>query len=253
MSRLLVVCGFLSLDGGVLVEMCRSGDLYDSRGDCSGGSLRSSVTERDAPDEKEPTRWRCSRAANCWRKAPSIVRVRGLKEGCRGGGVDETLSNDVPKESLKVTPWRLTGKGPESPEIGGPLGIDLGEDWGDTVPNPRGAEASGVTSAGSGVTALTVLCRLIPGRKEEDRRLLVDILSSGRGDGISATGGNGALCAGRAGSGGAGAAVFWDAPPRGGVLLSISAGRRLARDWFRDIKAVALCVGKQYRYGRGWG
>lgn len=105
------------------------------------------------------------------------------------------LSKEPEKESWNTTPWRLPGK------LGLPLtaalalvlalasvlalvaGVDLGDVCGDTEPKPRGiCDASAAplmeTSAGSGVTALTV-CRNAP------PSVLADGLSASRGDGAS--------------------------------------------------------------------
>jgi len=161
----------------------------------------SSVTERDAADEKDPILLRASRAgASCCRKAPSMVWVLGLKEEAdRRGGLVEVLSKEPGKESWNTTPWRLAGK----PAV--VAGMDLGEVCGDEEPYPRGTcDASlpvpssplKVASAGSGVTALTV-CRKAP------RRVLAEGLSAPRGEGTSETGGSTEVRAGRSGSGGA--------------------------------------------------
>ena len=125
------------------------------------------------------------------------------------------LSKEPEKESWNTTPWRLLGK------LGLPLtaalalvlvsalalvlalvaGVDLGDVCGDTKPKPRGiCDASAAplteTSAGSGVTALTV-CRNAP------PRVLADGLSASRGDGASESGGSIEAWAGRSGKGGA--------------------------------------------------
>jgi hypothetical protein len=193
-KRLLVEDGFLSLEE---VDSCKSEGLYPSRGGgWRDGSLKSS-TGSDPAEEKEPTRCRVSGAgAYCCRKVPSMVRVLGRKDGWRGGGLDEALSNDVPKESLNTRPCRLTGAAlPGSTPTAPALGMDRGEVWGDKFPKPRGpcscalSGASSVTSVGSGVTALTVFCAPIAGRPMAARMVPADSSLEPRGDGISVTDG----------------------------------------------------------------
>lgn len=60
-----------------------------------------------------------------------MVRVRGLKFGWRGGGLDEALSSEAPKESAMGRPGacRLVAMLLGYPMVAAaaPLGIDLGE------------------------------------------------------------------------------------------------------------------------------
>jgi hypothetical protein len=96
-KRLLAPDDFLSFDNGRGKGVCESACLYDSKGDWKDDNFMSSVTEREAADEKEPILLRTSGVgASCCRNAPSMVWVLGLKEFGRTGGLVEALSKEPP-------------------------------------------------------------------------------------------------------------------------------------------------------------
>lgn len=176
-----------------------------------------------------------------------MVCVLGRKEGGLRGGLDDELSSDPPKESLKTIPCRRPLGRLLPPIIMAALppapGIDLGEVWGDRELTPRttcgrapGAvsEISCGVSIGSGVTARMVVCRLALGRNGV-RRLLDVVLSLV--DGISVEVGRVELWTGRSGRGGATSSLT-----SGKVLPSISGGSMLDNVSFGHIGANQNCV-----------